>query len=204
MMTHRERMDKGLVYDPFDEEVAKFQRDYMELLYDFNLTRPHELEKRQTLLKQMFGKIGENCYIEPPLHSNFGGRHVFMGNNVYANYNLTLVDDGNIYIGDNVMFAPNVVVATAGHPIIPELRMKRLQFNKDVHIGKNVWVGAGAILMPGVKIGDNTVIGAGSVVTKDIPSDVVAVGNPCRVIRPIGEKDKLYFYKDEVIDWENL
>lgn len=204
MMTHRERMDKGLVYDPFDEEVAKFQRDCMELLYDFNLTRPHELEKRQTLLKQMFGKIGENCYIEPPLHSNFGGRHVFMGNNVYANYNLTLVDDGNIYIGDNVMFAPNVVVATAGHPIIPELRMKGLQFNKDVHIGKNVWVGAGAILMPGVKIGDNTVIGAGSVVTKDIPGNVVAVGNPCRVIRPIGKKDKLYFYKDEVIDWENL
>ena len=204
MMTHRERMDKGLVYDPFDEEVAKFQQDCMELLYDFNLTRPHELEKRQTLLKQMFGKIGENCYIEPPLHSNFGGRHVFMGNNVYANYNLTLVDDGNIYIGDNVMFAPNVVIATAGHPIIPELRMKGLQFNKDVHIGKNVWVGAGAILMHGVKIGDNTVIGAGSVVTKDIPSDVVAVGNPCRVIRPIGEKDKLYFYKDEVIDWENL
>ena len=197
-------MDKGLVYDPFDEEVANFQRDCMELLYDFNLIRPHELEKRQTLLKQMFGKIGENCYIEPPLHSNFGGRHVFMGNNVYANYNLTLVDDGNIYIGDNVMFAPNVVVATAGHPIIPELRMKGLQFNKDVHIGKNVWVGAGAILMPGVKIGDNTVIGAGSVVTKDIPSDVVAVGNPCRVIRQIGEKDKLYFYKDEVIDWENL
>ena len=204
MMTHRERMDKGLVYDPFDEEVAKFQRDCMELLYDFNLTRPHELEKRQILLKQMFGKIGENCYIEPPLHSNFSGRHVFMGNNVYANYNLTLVDDGNIYIGDNVMFAPNVVVATAGHPIIPELRMRGLQFNKDVHIGKNVWVGAGAILMPGVKIGDNTVIGAGSVVTKDIPSDVVAVGNPCRVIRLIGEKDKLYFYKDEVIDWENL
>ena len=204
MMTHRERMDKGLVYDPFDEEVAKFQRDCMELLYDFNLTRPQELEKRQTLLKQMFGKIGENCYIEPPLHSNFGGRHIFMGNNVYANYNLTLVDDGNIYIGDNVMFAPNVVVATAGHPIIPELRMKGLQFNKDVHIGKNVWVGAGAILMPGVKIGDNTVIGAGSVVTKDIPGNVVAVGNPCRVIRPIGEKDKLYFYKDEVIDWENL
>ncbi|WP_314674295.1 sugar O-acetyltransferase [uncultured Solobacterium sp.] len=204
MMTHRERMDKGLVYDPFDEEVAKFQQDCMELLYDFNLTRPHELEKRQTLLKQMFGKIGENCYIEPPFHSNFGGRHVFMGNNVYANYNLTLVDDGNIYIGDNVMFAPNVVVATAGHPIIPELRMKGLRFNKDVHIGKNVWVGAGAILMPGVKIGDNTVIGAGSVVTKDIPGNVVAVGNPCRVIRPIGEKDKLYFYKDEVIDWENL
>jgi galactoside O-acetyltransferase len=203
-MTQRERMNQGLVYDPFDEEVAAFQRECMEVLYDFNLTRPNELEKRQQLLKSMFGKIGEGCYIEPPLHSNFGARHVFMGNDVYANYNLTLVDDGNIYIGDNVMFAPNVIVATAGHPIIPELRLRGLQFNKDVHIGNNVWIGAGAILMPGVSIGDNTVIGAGSVVTKDIPSNVVAVGNPCRVLRPIGEKDQKYFYKDEEIDWENL
>ena len=203
-MTQRERMNQGLVYDPFDEEVAAFQRECMEVLYDFNLTRPNELEKRQQLLKSMFGKIGEGCYIEPPLHSNFGARHVFMGNDVYANYNLTLVDDGNIYIGDNVMFAPNVIAATAGHPIIPELRLRGLQFNKDVHIGNNVWVGAGAILMPGVSIGDNTVIGAGSVVTKDIPSNVVAVGNPCRVLRPIGEKDQKYFYKDEEIDWENL
>ena len=203
-MTQRERMNQGLVYDPFDEEVAAFQRECMEVLYDFNLTRPNELEKRQQLLKSMFGKIGEGCYIEPPLHSNFGARHVFMGNDVYANYNLTLVDDGNIYIGDNVMFAPNVIVATAGHPIIPELRRRGLQFNKDVHIGNNVWIGAGAILMPGVSIGDNTVIGAGSVVTKDIPSNVVAVGNPCRVLRPIGEKDQKYFYKDEEIDWENL
>lgn len=203
-MTQRERMNQGLVYDPFDEEVAAFQRECMEVLYDFNLTRPNELEKRQQLLKSMFGKIGEGCYIEPPLHSNFGARHVFMGNDVYANYNLTLIDDGNIYIGDNVMFAPNVIVATAGHPIIPELRLKGLQFNKDVHIGNNVWIGAGAILMPGVSIGDNTVIGAGSVVTKDIPSNVVAVGNPCRVLRPIDEKDQKYFYKDEEIDWENL
>ena len=203
-MTQRERMNQGLVYDPFDEEVAAFQRECMEVLYDFNLTRPNELEKRQQLLKSMFGKIGEGWYIEPPLHSNFGARHVFMGNDVYANYNLTLVDDGNIYIGDNVMFAPNVIVATAGHPIIPELRLRGLQFNKDVHIGNNVWIGAGAILMPGVSIGDNTVIGAGSVVTKDIPSNVVAVGNPCHVLRPIGEKDQKYFYKDEEIDWENL
>ena len=203
-MTQRERMNQGLVYDPFDEEVAAFQRECMEVLYDFNLTRPNELEKRQQLLKSMFGKIGEGCYIEPPLQSNFGARHVFMGNDVYANYNLTLVDDGNIYIGDNVMFAPNVIVATAGHPIIPELRLRGLQFNKDVHIGNNVWIGAGAILMPGVSVGDNTVIGAGSVVTKDIPSNVVAVGNPCRVLRPIGEKDQKYFYKDEEIDWENL
>lgn len=203
-MTQRERMNQGLVYDPFDEEVAAFQRECMEVLYDFNLTRPNELEKRQQLLKSMFGKIGDGCYIEPPLHSNFGARHVFMGNDVYANYNLTLVDDGNIYIGDNVMFAPNVIVATAGHPIIPELRLRGLQFNKDVHIGNNVWIGAGAILMPGVSIGDNTVISAGSVVTKDIPSNVVAVGNPCHVLRPIGEKDQKYFYKDEEIDWENL
>ena len=123
-----------------------------------------------------------------------------MGNHVYANFNLTLVDDANIYIGNDVMFAPNVVVATAGHPIDPELRARGLQYNKEVRIGNNVWVGAGALIMPGVTIGDNSVIGAGSVVTKDIPANVVAVGNPCKVMRPIGERDKIYFYRDEKID----
>ena len=193
-------MDKGLVYDPFDEEVAKFQRDCMELLYDFNLTRPHELEKRQTLLKQMFGKIGENCYIEPPLHSNFGGRHVFMGNNVYANYNLTLVDDGNIYIGDNVMFGPNVSLYTAGHPIHPVSRNSGYEYGLPITIGDNVWLGGNVVVTPGVTIGENTVIGAGSVVVKDIPANVVAAGNPCRVVRGIKEEEIDYIYKDKLFD----
>ena len=126
------------------------------------------------------------------------------GDNVYANFGLTMVDDTHIYVGDYTMFGPNVTVASAGHPVLPELREKAYQFNMPVHIGKNCWIGAGAVIVPGVTIGDNTVIGAGSVVTKDIPADVVAVGNPCRVLREIGEKDREYYYKQRRIDFEKL
>ena len=118
---------------------------------------------------------------------------------MYANFNLTLVDDTHIYIGSNTMIGPNVIIATAGHPVLPELRLKVAQFNAPVHIGKNCWLGAGAIVLPGVTIGDNTVIGAGSVVTKDIPANVVAVGNPCRVLRSIGDRDREYYFKDRKI-----
>lgn len=149
-------------------------------------------------LAPSFAEIGEDCYIEPPLHANWGS-HTHFGNHVYANFNLTLVDDGDIFVGDNVMFGPNVTLATAGHPVEPERRRLGMQFNIPIHIGNNVWIGAGSIVLPGVTIGDNTVIGAGSVVTKDIPAGVVAVGNPCRILREIGEKDKLYYYKDRKI-----
>ncbi len=203
-MTNKERMNAGLVYDPLDSEIMDEQNSYLELLYDFNATRPSETEKRAELMKKMFGKIGEGCYIEPPFHANWAGRNVFMGDNVYANFNLTLVDDANIYIGNKVMFGPNVTIATANHPILPELRERALQYNREVRIGDNVWIGAGAIIVPGVTIGENSVIGAGSVVTKDIPANVVAVGDPCRVLREIGERERVYFYKNEKIDWENL
>ncbi len=201
-MTEKERMKKGLIYDPADGEILAEQSLCLELLYDFNSTRPSETEKRATLLKKMFGKIGEGCYIEPPFRANWAGKNVFMGDKVYANFNLTLVDDGNIFIGDKVMFGPNVTVATANHPILPSLRERAYQYNKDVRIGDNVWIGAGAVIVPGVSIGDNTVIGAGSAVTKDIPANVVAVGNPCRVLREISDRDKKYFYKNEKIDDE--
>ena len=171
----------------------------MDKLYDFNNTRPTELDKRAAMLKEMFAEIGEGCYIEPPLHANWGGKHVHFGKNVYANFNLTLVDDTHIYVGDCTMLGPNVTVASAGHPILPELREKGYQYNMPVRIGKNCWLGAGVIIVPGVTIGDNTVIGAGSVVTKDIPSNVVAVGNPCRVMREINEHDKNYYFKDRKI-----
>ena len=152
----------------------------------------------------MFAEIGENCYIEPPFHANFGGKHVHFGKNIYANFNLTMVDDGHIYVGDYTMFAPGVIVATAGHPILPELRETVYQYNMPVHIGKNCWIGAGAIILPGVTIGDQVVVGAGSVVTKDLPSNVLAVGNPCRVIREIGEHDCIYDFKNRKIDWDTL
>lgn len=199
-MDIKEKMHSGMLYNCSDEELLKEQMGYLDKLYEFNSTRPTEQKKRQSLLKEMFAEIGEGCYIEPPFHANFGGHHVHFGNYVYANFNLTMVDDTHIYVGDSTMFGPGVIVATAGHPILPELREKVYQFNMPVHIGKNCWIGAGAIILPGITIGDNTVIGAGSVVTKDIPSGVVAVGNPCRVLREINDKDREYYYKDRKIE----
>ena len=204
MKSHYDRIHTGELYLPQDEEVMREQLDCLELLYDFNATRPHEQEKRREMLKRMFAEIGEDCYIEPPLHSNFGGKNVHFGNGVYANFNLTLVDDTHIYVGDHTMFAPNVIVATAAHPVLPALREQGYQYNAPVHIGKNCWIGAGAILLPGVTVGDNTVIGAGSVVTKDLPANVVAVGNPCRVMRSIGERDQKFYFRDRRIEYENL
>ena len=200
----KEKIHTGELYLPNDPEILSEQQQYLEKLYDFNLTRPSETEKRQEMLKEMFAEIGEGCYIEPPFHANFGGKNVHFGKGVYANFNLTLVDDTHIYVGDFTMFGPNVTVATAGHPILPELREQVYQYNFPVHIGRNCWIGAGAVIVPGVSIGDNTVIGAGSVVTKDIPSDVVAVGNPCRVLRPISEHDKEFYFKDRKINPEIL
>ena len=185
-----ENLHSGKIYDSAEFDLQEIQNKYLELQYDFNQTRPGEAVKRQTFLSEMFAEIGENCYIEPPLHANWGGYHVHFGDNVYVNFNLTLVDDTYIYIDDNVMIGPNVVISTGAHPIEPALRKKGLQYNKPVHIEKNVWLGAGVLVMPGVTIGENTIIGAGSVVTKDIPANVVAVGNPCRVLREIRPEDK--------------
>lgn len=203
-MTQYERMQQGLVYDPADAEIMREQLRYKDGLWEFNQLKPSQLKEKIKYMKEVFAECGDGCYIELPLRANWGGRNVHFGNGVYANFNLTLVDDGHIYVGDKVMFAPNVTVATANHPIEPSLRAKGYQYNKDVHIGENVWIGAGTVIVPGVHIGKNSVIGAASVVTKDIPENVVAVGNPCRVIREIGERDREYFYKAERIDWENL
>ncbi len=200
----KDRMHTGELYLPGDEEILERQFRCLDRLYDFNMTRPTEMKKREALLKEMFAEIGEGCYIEPPFHSNFGGGHVHFGKFVYANFNLTCVDDTHIYVGDYTMFGPNVIVATAGHPILPELREKAYQYNAAVHIGKNCWIGAGAIILPGITIGDNVVVGAGSVVTKDLPSHVVAVGNPCRVLREVGDHDREYYFKNRKIDYENL
>ena len=203
-MENKDRMFTGDLYLPNDAAITEEQNACLELLYTFNQTRPSEQEKRNQLLKQMFAEIGENCYIEPPFHANFGGKHIHFGKNIYANFNLTMVDDGHIYVGDYTMFAPSVIVATAGHPILPELRETVYQYNMPVHIGKNCWIGAGAIILPGVTIGDQVVVGAGSVVTKDLPSNVVAVGNPCQVVREINEHDRVYYFKNRKIDWDTL
>ena len=189
-MTEKEKMEQGLLYDPGDEEIVNEQFPLQDKLWDFNQLKPSQLKEKTAYMKEVFAECGENCYIELPFHANFGGAHVHFGSYVYANSNLTMVDDGHIYVGDRCLFGPNVIIATAGHPINPIKRAKNLQYNKDVHIGENVWLGAGVIVLPGVSIGKNTVVGAGSVVTKDIPENCVAVGNPCKVLRYIDENEE--------------
>ena len=199
-MSEREKIHRGELYCSLDPEVLAEQTECLEKLYDFNQTRPSEYGRRMALLKEMFAEIGEGCYIEPPLHANRGGKYCHFGRNVYANFNLTLVDNTHIYVGDHTMLGPNVVLATAAHPILPELREKAYEYDVPVRIGRNCWIGAGAIVLPGVTVGDNAVIGAGSAVTKDIPANVIAAGSPCRVIRPIDERDREYYFRDRRID----
>lgn len=196
----KKRMHSGELYLSGDEELMKEQMKYQDMLCDYNMTKPSESEKRTAMLQEMLGDCGEDVYIEAPFYANWGGHHCHFGKMVYANYNLTCVDDTHIYIGDYTMIGPNVTIATAGHPILPELREKLYQYNMSVKIGRNCWIGAGVTSVPGVTIGDNTVIGAGSVVTKDIPANVVAVGNPCKVMRQINEHDKEYYFKNRKID----
>ena len=203
-MTEREKIHSGEIYQPMGDEILNEQLAYLDLMDEYNRT-PRRLQlQRAKMLPQLFAEVGDNCFIESPYFANWGGHHVHLGSNVYANAGLTLVDDTHIYIGDNTMLGPNVVIATAGHPIDPELRAKGLQYNVPVHIGRNCWLGAGVIVMPGVTIGDNTVIGAGSVVTKDLPSDCVCVGNPCKVLRKVNQRDREYYWRNRPIDWNDI
>lgn len=198
-MDIHKKMHQGELYFCTDEALMEEQTRGMELLYDYNNTRPSQGTERTKILKEMLAECGEGCYVEPPFHASWG-KHTHFGNDIYANFNLTVVDDTHIYVGDRVKFGPNVTISTAGHPVEPTLRKEVAQFNMPVHIGDNVWIGAGVIILPGITIGENTVIGAGSIVTKNIPANVVAVGNPCRILREIGEHDQTYYYKDKKID----
>ena len=198
-MAMKDKLHTGELYLPGDREIMEDQTRRLDRLYEFNHTRPRDFEKRQALMKEMFAEVGENCYIESPFYSNFGGGHIHFGKGIYCNFGCTFVDDTHIYVGDYTMFGPNVVVATAGHPLLPELREQGYQYNMPVHIGKNCWLGAGVLVMPGVSIGDGSVIGAGSVVTKDTPANVIAAGNPCRVLREINDHDREYYFRDRRI-----
>ena len=198
-MDIREKQHGGQLYLPGDESLQREQLRCLNRLYEFNQIRPSDLKRKTALLKEMFAELGEDCYIETPFHANWGGRHVHFGSSIYANFNLTLVDDTPIYVGDFTQFGPNVVLATAGHPIDPELRERYYQYNAPVRIGRNCWLGANVVVVPGVTMGDNVVVGAGSVVTKDLPSNVVAVGNPCRILREVNDHDREYYFRDRKI-----
>lgn len=199
-MDFREKMHSGALYLPMDEAVMAEQLQCLDRLYDFNQTRPLEQERRGAMLREMFAEVGEGCYIEPPFHANWGGRHIHFGSYVYVNFNGTFVDDTHIYVGDYTEFGPNVVIATAGHPILPQLREQMYQYNAPIRIGRNCWLGANVVVVPGVTIGDNVVVGAGSVVTRDLPDNVVAVGNPCRILREVNDHDRAYYFKNQRIE----
>ena len=203
-MTQYERMAAGLIYDTCDPDILERQRPFQEKLWAFNQLKPWEADKKTQYMKEVFAECGDHCYIELPFRASWGGSHVHFGAGIYANFNLTLIDDGHIYVGDRVLFGPNVTIATANHPLMPRLRRQEMQYVKDVHIGENVWIATGTIVLPGVAIGKNSIIGAGSVVTRDIPDNVLAVGNPCRVVRELGERDREFFFRDERIDWDEI
>lgn len=194
-MKEKDRMLAGKLYIAMDEELVNDMKKSRRLTRLYNTTTEEQQDYRKELLKELFESTKENYYIEPPFRCDYGC-NISIGNNFYANYDCIILDVNKVVIGDNVFFAPRVSVFTAGHPIDAEIRNMQLEYGKPVFIGNDVWVGGNTVINPGVTIGDNVVIGSGSVVTKDIPSGVVAAGNPCRVIRKINEEDKKY--------WEQL
>lgn len=182
-MTEKEKMLTGELYRLSDgpellEELARAK----EMCYAYNQLLPSKKEERKQILKELLGKVGEHYLIEQPFHCDYGS-YITIGENFYANYNLTILDVNPVTFGDNVLIGPNCSFFAAGHPLEPELRKAGWEFGKPIQVGNNVWFGGNVTVLPGVTIGENAVIGAGSVVTKDIPADCIAVGNPCRVIR---------------------
>ena len=194
-MTEKEKMLSGKPYLAFGEELFRERQYAKELLFDFNSARPSEIAKQNDIIKKLFGGIKGDFHIEAPFRCDYG-YNLSIGKNFYCNYNCIILDCAEVTIGDNVMFAPNVSLFTAGHPIHHEPRNEGLEYAFPITIGNNVWIGGGAIINPGVTIGDNVVIGAGSVVTKDIPSNVVAVGNPCKVVKEITDEDEDKYFKN--------
>ncbi len=184
-MTEKEKSRQGLLYDAnADAELLADRLKAKEVLYDYNRLRPSEETERTRLLKTLLGRTGQQVLIEPPFACDYG-YNIEVGENFYANVNLVILDGAKVTIGANAFIAPNVGIYTAGHPLNVDERNRGLEYAYPVTIGRNVWIGAGVTILPGVTIGDNVVIGAGSVVTKDIPSDSLAVGNPCRVARTL-------------------
>ena len=198
-MNQKERMLANLPYKAWLDGLHEEALENKKRIYRYNLLPPEEWDQRPALIKEILGKTGENVHIEPPFHCDYG-RNIEVGENFYANYNLTILDVARVRIGDNAQIAPNVSFYTAGHPIHPDSRNSGYEYGIDITIGNNVWIGGGTTILPGVTIGNDVVIGAGSVVTKDLPDRVIAVGNPCRVIRQITEADRDYYFRDRKFD----
>lgn len=202
-MNQKERMLAGLPYKAWLDGLEKDRMQCRKKLYEFNLLSPDDRALIPQKLKALLGKTGENLLIEAPFYCDYGW-NIEVGENFFANYHLTILDEGKVTIGKNVQIAPNVSIYTAGHPIHPDSRNSGYEYGIPVAIGDNVWIGGNAVIMPGVVIGSNTVIGAGSVVTKNIPDWSVAAGNPCRVIRQITEEDRPYYFKDRLFDVDDF
>ncbi|SCJ04579.1 Galactoside O-acetyltransferase [uncultured Clostridium sp.] len=198
-MNQKERMLAGLPYKAWLDGLREERMENKLKIHEYNLTRPDDKKKMKEMIKNILGKTGEDICIEQPFRCDYG-KNIEVGNNFFANYNCVILDVAKVVIGKNVMFAPNVSIYTAGHPLHPDSRNSGYEYGIPVIIGDNVWVGGDVVITPGVKIGNNVVIGAGSVVTKDIPDNVIAVGSPCRVIREITEDDRKYYYKDKEFD----
>ena len=199
-MTMRERILQGKLFTDECEGLPEERAAAKKRMKAFNESGPEETEKRKAHLDDIFGAETE-AWIEPPFYFCYG-RHIRLGTGTYINMNCNFIDDGQIRIGKGVLFGAAVTIATVGHPVNP--RMRGYMYTAPVTIGDNCWIGANVVICPGVTIGENTVIGAGSVVTRDIPENVVAAGNPCRVLRPIGERDEIYYYKDRKIEAQDL
>lgn len=192
MRTEKEKMLAGDLYIAHDSELRKDFGRAKELIREYNHTTEYQLEDRQKIIKKLLKKSGKKPYLEPPFYTDYGCNTV-IGDNFYANYECIILDIANVTIGDNVMFGPRVGVYTAGHPIDAVIRNEGFEYGKPIVIGNDVWVGANVVINPGVTIGSNVVIGSGSIVTKDIPDNVIAVGNPCHVLREINDQDKKYW-----------
>lgn len=189
----------GLPYKAWLDGLSEERMENKKRIYQYNLLAPDAVEEQEKLIKTILGKTGKYVHIEAPFHCDYG-YNIEVGENFFANYNLTVLDVGLVRIGNNAQIAPNVSIYTAGHPVHPDSRNSGYEYGIAITIGNNVWIGGNAVIMPGVTIGDNVVIGAGSIVTRDLPSNVIAAGNPCRVIREITDADRDFYYKDRRFD----
>ena len=199
MKSEKEKMISGKPYKAFGDELLAERQYAKEMIFDFNSLRPNQIDERNEILKRLLGKTKDKYFIEPPFRCDYG-YNIEIGENFYSNYNLVILDCAPVKIGDNVLIGPNVSIYTAGHPLHYEIRNQEYEYAFPIIIGDNVWIGGNVVINPGVSIGENSVIGSGSVVTKDIPNNVIAIGNPCKVLRVITDDDKHYYFKNLKIE----